>query len=52
MSADVLGNLRTEIIWTTCWESSLRSSFQFCGFWIVCLDGWANLLLEGLLLFC
>ena len=49
MSADVLGNLRTEIIWTTL--LGIIPSFLIPvirGFGSYALDGWANLLFGGL----
>ena len=49
MSADVLGNLRTEIIWTTL--LGIIPSFLIPvirGFGSYAIDGWANLLFGGL----
>lgn len=49
MSADVIGNLRTEIIWTTL--LGIIPSFLIPvlrGFGSYALDGWANLLFGGL----
>ena len=49
MSADVIGNLRTEIIWTTI--LGIIPSFLIPvlrGFGSYALDGWANLLFGGL----
>jgi hypothetical protein len=48
-SADVLGNLRTEVIWTTL--LGIVPSFLipiFRGFGSYAIDGWANLLFGGL----
>ena len=48
-SADVLGNLRTEIVWTTL--LGIVPSFLipiFRGFGSYAIDGWANLLFGGL----